>query len=248
MSVDAGHRREVCALLKSEFSNTQFIITTHDPIWLKHMRAEGLIPGKAAVQFRGWSVDHGPALWDDRDVWEEIDECLQQNDVRSAASLLRHYLEYVSAELCHRLRAPVEFHGDARYQLGELLPAAVSHMRRLFRKAKDAANSWKQQDVVERVGILDAEFSKLLGASNVEQWQINTAVHYNAWDSLTKEDFQPVVRAFRNLLNQFRCPDCQENLRVSPTRGTAETIRCECGGMNINLVKRPREAGPQSSA
>jgi recombinational DNA repair ATPase RecF len=30
MSVDAGHRREVCALLKKEFPNTQFIMTTHD--------------------------------------------------------------------------------------------------------------------------------------------------------------------------------------------------------------------------
>jgi recombinational DNA repair ATPase RecF len=32
MSVDAGHRREVCSLLKKEFPNTQFIMTTHDPL------------------------------------------------------------------------------------------------------------------------------------------------------------------------------------------------------------------------
>lgn len=30
MSVDAGHRREVCSLLKREFPDTQFIVTTHD--------------------------------------------------------------------------------------------------------------------------------------------------------------------------------------------------------------------------
>ena len=38
MSVDASHRREVCALLKKNFPNTQFIMTTHDSIWLRHMR------------------------------------------------------------------------------------------------------------------------------------------------------------------------------------------------------------------
>ncbi len=38
MSVDAGHRREVCGLLKETFPNTQFIFTTHDEIWLKHMK------------------------------------------------------------------------------------------------------------------------------------------------------------------------------------------------------------------
>jgi chromosome segregation ATPase len=30
MSVDRGHRREVCSLLKTHFPHTQFIVTTHD--------------------------------------------------------------------------------------------------------------------------------------------------------------------------------------------------------------------------
>src|SRR5688572_29591260 len=106
------------------------------------MRTEGLIGGQATVQFRSWSVEEGPARWDDRDVWTEIADHLSNNDVRAAAALLRHYLEFTAAELCHRLRAPVEFRGDAQYQLGDLLPSATRHMRRLFREAKKAANSW----------------------------------------------------------------------------------------------------------
>ena len=43
MSVDAGHRRQVCTLLKTRFPKTQFILTTHDPIWLQFMRTENLI-------------------------------------------------------------------------------------------------------------------------------------------------------------------------------------------------------------
>ena len=82
MSVDAGHRREVCALLKAKFPNTQFVMTTHDPIWLRHMRTEGIIKGRSAVQFRTWSVDIGPTRWDERDVWTEIDDYLKENNVR----------------------------------------------------------------------------------------------------------------------------------------------------------------------
>jgi len=238
MSVDIGHRREVCALFKTQFPNTQFIMTTHDPIWLRHMRTEGLIGGRSAVQFRNWSIDHGPAQWDDRDVWTEIDDNLKKNDVRAAASLLRHYLEFTSAELCHRLRAPVEFRGDAQYQLGDLLPAAIKRMRELYRRAKEAANSWNQREIVEQLAAREAAFAKLAETSNAEQWQVNVAVHYNSWDNLCKEDFEPVVEAFQNLLGGFTCSDCKEYLRVSPDRETPESLRCECGNTNINLREK----------
>ena len=238
MSVDACHRREVCTLLKREFPNTQFIMTTHDPIWLRHMKTEGLIGGRSAVQFRSWSVDHGPAQWDERDVWTEIDDHLKKNDVRAAAALLRHYLEYVSAELCHRLRAPVEFRGDAQYQLGELLPAAIKQMRELYSRAKGAANSWNQREIIEQLAAREDAFAMLAKTSNAEQWQVNVAVHFNSWDNLGKEDFEPVVKAFRELLGGFTCSDCKEYLRVSPDRETPESLRCECGKTNINLRKK----------
>jgi recombinational DNA repair ATPase RecF len=238
MSVDAGHRREVCTLLKREFPKTQFIMTTHDPIWLRHMRTEGLTGGRSAVQFRNWSVDDGPTRWDERDVWTEIDDSLKGNDVRAAAALLRHYLEYASGELCHRLRAPVEFRGDGQYQLGELLPAAITHMRKLHMRAKEAANSWNQKEVIEHLAARESKFALLAEDSKAEQWQVNAAIHFNSWDNLLKEDFDPVVKAFRDLLGGFICSDCSEYLRVSPDRETPESLRCECGKTNINLRKK----------
>jgi hypothetical protein len=238
MSVDAGHRREVCSLMKREFPNTQFILTTHDPIWLRHMKTEGVLDSRSGVQFRCWDVEEGPTCWDDRDVWTEIDDHLSNNDVRAAAALLRHYLEYISGELCHRLRAPVEFRADARYQLGELLPPAVSRMRKLYAKAKEAASSWNQKDVVEQIAARASVFSELVAKSNVEQWQINSAVHFNAWDNLQKADFASVVEAFRELLAGFCCSSCNDYLRVSPERERIEALRCYCGKTNINLCKK----------
>jgi recombinational DNA repair ATPase RecF len=238
MSVDSGHRREVCALLKKEFPNTQFVMTTHDKIWLRHMKAEGLTASKSAVEFRNWTVDQGPSRWDDRDVWKEIDDALNNNDVRTGAGILRNYLEFVSAELCHRLRAPVAFRGDAQYQLGELLLAAVIQLRSLFTKGKDAANSWNQQPIVTELKARDTEFMALMTQSKYEEWQINTAIHFNGWDNLGKGDFKPVVQAFEKLIAFFYCKDCNEPLRASPEREDMESLRCGCGRTSINLKKK----------
>lgn len=238
MSVDSGHRREVCKLLKREFPNTQFIMTTHDPIWLQHMKTEGLTGSRASVQFRKWTVDQGPSEWDDRDVWTEIGDYVKKSDIRPAAAVLRGYLEYTAGQLCHRLRAPVPFHGDAQYELGELMPAAIQRLKRLYAKGSAAANSWGQKELVKHLSGRSAGFTTLADASRAEQWQVNAAIHFNSWENLTKEDFQPVVDAFRSLLAGFCCPKCGEYLFVSPDRESPDAVRCGCGDTNINLKEK----------
>ncbi len=238
MSVDIGHRRQVCAMLKKYFPKTQFVMTTHDPIWLKHMRTESLVTGRNLVQFRNWTVDQGPTKWDSRDVWEEIDDYLTANDVRSAAALLRHYLEYEATELCHRLRAPVEFRADAQYQLGELLPAATRHTKKLLGKAKAAANSWNKQDVVTQIAAREESFGKSVADSSTEQWQVNAAVHFNTWANLSKQDFAPVVQAFKNLLTAMACGSCTTYFRVAPDRESAEFFCCDCGTTSFSLQSK----------
>src|SRR5579871_2178731 len=227
MSVDSGHRREVCRLLKERFPDTQFIFTTHDPIWLRHMKSEGLIGPNAAVHFRKWTVDQGPTEWDQRDIWDEIDQDLKRNDVRAAAALLRHHLEYLAAELCHHLRAQVEYRGDAQYELGALLPGAIAAMRKSLKAGKMAAQSWGKKELVVEIDEREKTFSELAAKTNAEQWQINPAVHYNSWATLDKADFEPVVSAFKELMGVFFCRKCGSPLYVLPERGsTSEALRC----------------------
>jgi hypothetical protein len=240
MSVDSGHRREVCALLKKEFPDTQFVMTTHDPIWLRHMRTEGLTSSKGAIQFRNWNVQQGPTRWDDLDAWAEIEAYLAGNDVRSAAALFRHFLEYSSAELCHRLRARVEYRGDAQYQLGELLPAAISQMKTLFAKAKSAANSWNRPEVRDQIGVREQRFAAVAKATDAEYWYVNPAIHLNSWENLTPAEFAKVVKAFRELMEEFVCGGCSETLRVSPDREAMDQVACGCGVTSMSLREKPR--------
>lgn len=238
MSVDSGHRREVSQMLKSRFPATQFLFTTHDDIWLKHMRTVGLIEPKRFAHFRTWSVDLGPTEWDGRDVWEEITEHLGRNNVRDAAALLRHYLEYFAKEACHSLRAPVEFRGDAQFTLGDLLPNAVSKMKKLLGAGKAAAQSWKQTAPLASLESLDSTLTDALKVTQVDQWQVNAAVHFNEWATLQKQDFAPVVAAYKDLVAVFYCDKCSGTLFVTPHSGQAEALRCSCGSLNVNLIKK----------
>jgi hypothetical protein len=238
MSVDAGHRREVCGLLKTKVPNTQFVLTTHDDIWLKHMRTVGLIKAGAAAHFRKWTVDQGPTEWDDGDVWKEIQTALDKNDVPAAAAALRHYLEYFAGEVCHRLRARVEFRGDHQFMLGDLLPNAVAALGDLFKKAKAAAQTWKKPEEVQKITDRESGFATIRQATFVDQWQVNSAVHYNEWANFQKQDFAPVVEAFRRLVAEMRCAECDGLLYVSPERGRKEALRCACAEVNISLVEK----------
>lgn len=240
MSVDAGHRRDVSRLFKKYFPNVQFVMTTHDDIWLRSMQTEGLIDGKNGfISFKAWDVDCGPTKWTDRDVWSDISKELQNNDVRSSAALLRNYLEYIAKELCHRLRASVGFRGDAQYTLGDLLPAATNRMSKLLAEGKKIAKSWSNSSTMDAIEKKEKEFIAAREKSNIENWQTNAAIHYNEWANFQKSDFEPVVAAYRELIEQFRCPKCSGLLYLSfDNRGKKQDLRCNCSQLCFNLVQK----------
>ena len=240
MSVDAGHRREVSKLLRTQFPNTQFVMTTHDDIWLRHMQSDGLVQAKCFAHFRTWDVEHGPTDWTDQEIWNDIEHHVLKNEISPAAALLRRYLEHLSHEVCHRLRARVEFRGDAQFMLGDLLPSAIGAMRQLMRKGKAASQSWAKTEEFAKLQAIETDFGQAVAATYAENWQINAAVHYNQWATLDKADFAGVVAAFRDLAGRFRCSDCSGILYVVPERGAQESLRCSCNGVNINLISKAK--------
>ncbi|MER2513246.1 MAG: AAA family ATPase, partial [Nitrosomonas ureae] len=141
MSVDQVHRRQFCKLLKKEFPDTQFIITTHDKVWAQQMRSEGLVSAKTSIEFHSWSVDTGPVVATN-EIWDKIQADVDANDVPSAASKLRRYLEYVSREIADSIKAEVPFKADGNYDLGGLFSPIISRQKALFSKAADSAQNW----------------------------------------------------------------------------------------------------------
>jgi hypothetical protein len=240
MSVDAGHRYEFCRLLKTKFPDTQFIITTHDRLWAEQMKSAGLVTAKTSIAFHSWTIDTGPLVESNEEIWAEITTALGRGKVEVAAAALRHHLEYVSRLLADQLGATPVFRADGNYELGDLLPSLLKRLKDLCGKAADAAQSWGNDAAKEAVRERKSTLSSCAGASNIEQWAVNKAVHYNEWANFGRKDFEPVVAAFKELLECFRCETCGSWLYVMPTRGVPESLRCSCNAISLNLRSKQK--------
>ena len=237
MSVDQGHRKQFCRLLKTRFPDTQFIITTHDQVWAKQMQTEGLVDSKGRIAFHSWSVQTGPIFEQGADVWDQIDADLAKQDVSAAAARLRRHLEYTSAELADLLGAKPPFRGDFSYDLGDLLSAVLGRQAELLKLAARSAQDWTDDDAKARVEALRGARATAMARYGGENWMVNKAVHWNEWIDFSKSEFKSVVEAFKALLLQLRCPKpgCESWLYVTPRRGDPEALRCRCASINLNL-------------
>lgn len=116
----------------------------------------------------------------------------------------------------------------------------MSRMKKLLGEAAEAAQSWG--DTAKRDGAAGHKkaLSESKGATDMEQWAVNKAVHYNEWANLGKNDFEPVVAAYKDFLDQFRCAKCDSWLYVTPKRGPSEALRCDCASFNFNLKSKTK--------
>lgn len=235
MSVDTGHRREVCRLLRIKFPDTQFILTTHDRVWLQFMKTEKLI--EKTQMFGGWSAEVGPRIWDDQDIWPEIEGQLEKGDVPRAAWLLRRYLEYICHVLADNLRAQVHFRADGNYGLEDLLPAVQRQYQNRLEKGVRAATAWGHDAEKSKLFEKKELNRQLAAATATERWAINPAVHFNEWENLDSGEFRKVASAYRAYFEEMRCrnPMCGSLPYLYPAQASADQLRCHCQEINVNL-------------
>lgn len=240
MSVDVQHRRMLCDLLRKVFPDTQFIITTHEKAWFKQMQSTKLIPPGNGKEFLRWTVDQGPIVADAKTAWEKIDEALADNDIPEAAFRLRNHLEHVAPELVEELGGSVTFRADGAYNGGQMLTSAVGRLHDLLKRAAQPEVVIKDSVKVKQIIALVDQFKTSKQQHQVESWAVNKAVHFNPWAEFGREEFALVVAAFKQLLDCFRCPDCESWLYMLPRgcfTGKEESLRCDCATLNFNLKK-----------
>jgi recombinational DNA repair ATPase RecF len=245
MSVDADHRRQLCRLLAKAFPHRQFLITTHDRTWANQLRTEGVVRSKEAIEFFNWNLETGPKVNCGKDLWSRIDDNMADGNIAEAAALLRRGSEEFFAQACESLRAPVVFKQSGRFELGELLPPAMGQLKSHLKTAKSAANSWNRRDVVESLEVIDSTISQVFTRTNAEQWAVNANVHYNEWANFSRDDFQPVVDAFRDLFGLFFCPNCGGMYHVAMEGATISSVQCNCGMVHWNLLN-PKTASQKA--
>ena len=239
MSVDAGHRKDVCRLLAEQFTDCQFVITTHDRTWAKQLRQERVVKAHQVVEFTGWTVEDGPKTHRQMDLWETIQAHLDEDDVNGAAFRLRRGSEDFFEGVCSALGAEITYNSGMQWQLDDWLPASMGQYKDLVRRGRRAASSWGDEDTVAAFNELESVRKQIYDRTHVEQWSINASVHYNHWAEMSKEDFLPVVDAFRDLQGLFECSFCGGLLEKVPRKGSLEVAKCRCGKLNWNLRHSP---------
>ena len=179
----------------------------------------------------------GPQVNYEPEMWKRIAKDLKRNDVSGASHKLRHGCEEFFGTVCDSLQARVKYRLSARWELGDLLPAAMSQYRSLLKTAKSAAQSWGNKDDFESLQELDTTVGQIYQRCGAEQWAINANVHYNNWANFSKGDFQPLTEAFQDLFAIFICTKCNGILHVIQKDMVPVGVRCNCGTVNWNLTK-----------
>jgi len=240
MSVDADHRYQFCKLLMTEFPDTQFIIATHNKVWAEQMRSAKLVSRKSSMVFDSWSVETGPLVESNPEIWTEIDAALAKGKIEVAAPILRRHMEFVARLLADQLGAQTVFRADNSYDLGGLLPSAISRLSELLGKAIDSAQSWGNEDQKSKALARKQRLKQANTYKGEEDWTINKAVHFNEWANFSSNDFKPIVQAFKDLLECAQCDDCGSWLYITPKGTSPDGLRCSCNIVNLNLKKKPK--------
>lgn len=242
MSVDAGHRRQVCSLLATKFPQRQFLITTHDRTWARQLVTTAVVNKQNSIEFARWTIDTGPQVAleaDEADFWSKIQSEIDSGDIPAAAARLRRGAEQFFENVCDNLQGTVRYRSDGRYELSDFTSGVIAAYKKYLRQAKAAAQSWKDSSTLTTLQELDSVAAQIINRSQVEQWAVNENVHYNRWGEFLPEDFRPVCEAWRDLLNLFVCATCGGTVFVALSDNQAAVLRCTCGKINWNLLKKP---------
>jgi hypothetical protein len=108
----------------------------------------------------------------------------------------------------------------------------------LLKDAKKALESWGGKIQDDDLQFLDNERKEIYKRLGGELWAVNVNVHFNDWANFGKKDFEPVVKAYRALFELFICNKCQGMIRVVRAGKEFQNVRCNCGNVNWNLVKK----------
>ena len=204
MSVDIGHRRKLAQLLKEKFPNTQFLITTHDPIWARALKNLKIVSENNILKFSDWSLDDGPSYQID-DPWIKCEEYAEKGEIKLSANILREALEGEFQDICSKLEAKVPFKKERNWTLEELLNGSLKAFKDNLKKAKKAASN--NHDNLQKIEKIENIFTQALQEAKVERWILNPLNHHNEWAIFSKDELKALIKSMKELCKAFSFED-----------------------------------------
>ena len=125
-----------------------------------------------------------PRYTHERVLWERVREDLDSDEVKAAAAQLRRGLEGEYLWVCQGLEAAVRCAPQGDWDLGDLMPPAISKFKKVLRAAKGSADSWGKSDLATEIQERLERVTAAAKAINCDLWALNAGVHFNEWANL----------------------------------------------------------------
>jgi len=218
-SIDANHRRRLARVLKDEFGDVQFLLMTHDDLWFEMLKGELPQAKWKFLETMPWTPEEGVRLQSSpASIREEIQRCLDQNDVDGAANKIRRLYEMRLREICEAIRSPIDFRSglaNERRNPSEWLNSVASHV-----KANQTLRGKRAKQIFD-----EARASTMIGniGSHIQTFQAG---------GLKPGDVTLALEDLGNFVEMFRCSECGQQV----SRGIDKTVKlaeCACRALAI---------------
>lgn len=238
MSIDIDHRISFCNLLKKEFPDKQFVITTHDYIWRKELEQQQIVTSENVFYFKAWDITKGPLLAKSNDIWERIFDDLSSGSKNEAAYLLRYYLEEFSADICARYHLLVPYSSTARWSLEEKFSPTHSFFKASLKAARESLVSYSRD--TSSIDELIKKYEDCYKALNTERWLMNPSTHFTDWaQSVSIVELQSLAKATKEYCECLICEKCKRLFTFTEViNGKPKQIACDCGEYMYSCIKK----------
>jgi hypothetical protein len=212
-SVDAEHRGRVARLLRTEFSDHQVLITTHDTYFYDALRKALGASAYKYTLITGWDLVHGPMLGDpstDLDVIvDRTNYGTRRSDDLSACG--GRFFEWLLKKLTERLQVAVPARFEKRHDIGNLWPPFCAKLKRQRAFA--------------------ATYPSLADDLDASAWVRNACgAHDNETaSSVTPQEVREFSGFLADLYTGTYCQDCGTFIAKQPDDGW----RCDCATVSF---------------
>lgn len=205
-SVDATIRVKFIDYLLDKMSDWQFIITTHDRLWLNQLKYQFQRHGHQYKEYNieRWTFKDGPFLLEQNNF--SLDDMLtcaiQTNNKTLIASASGVLLEKICQQLSITLHISIHRTNDDKYTIGDLWPG----IKKVFKKTS----------INELISSIDS----LLSIRNM------LGCHYNEWAlALSDNEIVSFANNVQELYDKVFCKSCLNWISTIPVTGS---ISCKC--------------------
>lgn len=236
MSIDIDHRKNFCKVLKDQFPNKQFIITTHDYIWRKELETQAVVTKNNIIHFKSWDIEHGPYVEIGSNIWEAINSHLIKGDKGEAVGLMRYYMEEFFSDICAKYRLKVPYSVTGRWTLEDVLSPVNAYYRHAIKKAKESAKSYNKP--TDKIETYERQYVETYNNLQIDRWTINPSTHFTTWaQALSIDELKSLCCAVKNYCEIFECPNCNGLITInSDINLEPQNICCKCGDYAFSCI------------